>query len=525
MGSAGWRAYAPADSAGRRAAADIRTTSARYGRPHAKAARGAADGMMATSAAPATPAHMRAVTSRPAAALVAGENGLSVPNVTMESGAVAASAANPVATGPESAGGSQRRRPNSYGLPKTAMPATARYDSLNESACALSGRSARATANTIDSVASGAWGRSAAAVALATQNISTARNTEGDAPTMYRYTPASAQAAVLARNGPSANPRSSETKPASMLTCWPESASMWAQPACLKSSARAPSRSSRTPTTRASRRGPASPPARDSAPRRASLAAARIVPSRGGGPMGTMSAASTKAVRPARASGQAPWPVRGGNTARFSVTRTSWPRTGHPAPTPTPAAAPPLPAAFPVPAFGLAYTAIRPPAVTRAPSEASAALVSRSQPVMPPAVLRGSEATLPSYAVTRVPQRSEKPGLKAPETASARPWDTAPRHRPAASAAMGRNERPEGSSERPVVDFFLLATFHRMMEATVQARARPHENIRDTGPGGRYAERTAPAANGTAGASGRREPGFTAQERARTHRRVQPATG
>ena len=74
---------------------------------------GAAIGRAATMAAPAMPLHINAATRRPAAALVIGEKGLSLPNVTMDRPAVAASAASPVASAPETGGGSQRRRPNS----------------------------------------------------------------------------------------------------------------------------------------------------------------------------------------------------------------------------------------------------------------------------------------------------------------------------------------------------------------------------------------------------------------------------
>ncbi|OHD15696.1 MAG: hypothetical protein A2Y38_10640 [Spirochaetes bacterium GWB1_59_5] len=170
-------------------------------------------------AAPAIPAYISAVTSSPAAALVTGEKGLSVPKVMTDNGAVAARAARPVAMAAAPGGGSQRRSPNSQAGPRAAIPATARYDNLNDRAWALCGQSATAITKTVDRVTSGFCGLSAAEAALAAQNINTARATDGEAPTRYRYRPASAQARVLARNGPSRKPSSSETNPASMPTC------------------------------------------------------------------------------------------------------------------------------------------------------------------------------------------------------------------------------------------------------------------------------------------------------------------
>jgi len=108
--------------------------SARYGRAHAVAASGAANGKAATTSEPAMPAHISAATRSPATALVSGENGLSAPKAATDSGAVAASAAKPAATAPDAGGGAQRRRLSSKPGPRTASPATARYDSLNDSA-------------------------------------------------------------------------------------------------------------------------------------------------------------------------------------------------------------------------------------------------------------------------------------------------------------------------------------------------------------------------------------------------------
>lgn len=121
-------------SDGRPAASPISERSARYGRAQANAASGAANGSAATAIDPAMPAHISAATRSPAIALVSGEAGLSAPNAATESGAVAASAAKPAATAPDAGGGAQRRRLSSKQGPRTASPATARYDSLNDSA-------------------------------------------------------------------------------------------------------------------------------------------------------------------------------------------------------------------------------------------------------------------------------------------------------------------------------------------------------------------------------------------------------
>jgi|GEM_PF-3918800 len=133
-----------------------------------------------------SPDHINAATSAPAAALDSGENGLRTPNVATDSGAVADSAAKPADSAPDAGGGAQRLSPSSKPGPSAASPATARYDSLNDSAYALSGLSATAMTNARASVASRDWGRSTEAAALDSQNIVTARATEGDGPTTYR---------------------------------------------------------------------------------------------------------------------------------------------------------------------------------------------------------------------------------------------------------------------------------------------------------------------------------------------------
>jgi hypothetical protein len=69
--------------------------------------------MRLTTIALARPAHIKKVTRIPASALVSGENRLSDPKVSIESGAVATKAAKPMAIAPESGGGSHLRRQNS----------------------------------------------------------------------------------------------------------------------------------------------------------------------------------------------------------------------------------------------------------------------------------------------------------------------------------------------------------------------------------------------------------------------------
>lgn len=66
------------------------------------------------------------------------------------------------------------------------MPATARYDSPNDSSWAAAGSTTTATMNTADSVTTAGCGRSAARRALVAQNMATARATDGEAPTRYR---------------------------------------------------------------------------------------------------------------------------------------------------------------------------------------------------------------------------------------------------------------------------------------------------------------------------------------------------
>lgn len=437
---------------GNPAAALISAASALYGMQQTKETTGAATGSTATMAAPARPAHISTVTRTPAAALVIGEKGLSVPNASRVSGAVAASAARPVAIAAESGGGSQRLRVNSRAGPRSAMPETARYESLNDRVCALSGQMATEAQNVSARMVNGGWGRSAAATALAMRKASTARETDGEAPARNRKAEASAHATPRARNGPSANPRSNVTSEARMLTFWPDRARIWAHPDLVKSSASLPSISSRTPMMRASRSGPASPPARDNAPSRERRALARNNSSRGGGRSRVMSAALTKAVRGARASVQAPAPVRGASVPRLMATRTDWPRTGSGAPLDDSALVtrPVLPVGA-----GRQYTLRRPLAVMRAPSEASAAVSSRSYPVMPLAVFRGSETIRPSYPSTRTPVDSAKPEVKPADTASVRPCETMPKQRPAARAKTRKARRLSARSEDPVVDFNL----------------------------------------------------------------------
>lgn len=132
------------------------------------------------------PQYISAETRGPATALVSGEKGFSVPKVNIDSGAVAANAASPIATAPDTGGGSQRRTRNSNEGAASAMPATARYDSLNDSAWTLAGSTTTAAQNVSASIDSGGCGRSRSIAALAIQNMTTALATAGEAPTTYR---------------------------------------------------------------------------------------------------------------------------------------------------------------------------------------------------------------------------------------------------------------------------------------------------------------------------------------------------
>lgn len=146
----------------------------------------AAAGTAATSAAAAMPQYISAETRGPAIALVSGENGFSVPKVSIDTGAVVANAASPIATAPDTGGGSQRRRRNSNEGAANARPATARYDSLNDSAWTLAGSTTTAALNVSANTGSGGCGRSRSIAALAIQNMITALATAGEAPTTYR---------------------------------------------------------------------------------------------------------------------------------------------------------------------------------------------------------------------------------------------------------------------------------------------------------------------------------------------------
>lgn len=141
---------------------------------------------MLVSAAPPIPVYISAATSGPASALATGEIGLSAPNTSTDSGAVAASAPKPAAIAPDTGGGSQRRSVNSQTGATTASPAIARYDSWNDSECALAGRQTATSTKAIARIARGFWGRSVAIAALEIQNIATERSTDGEAPTMKR---------------------------------------------------------------------------------------------------------------------------------------------------------------------------------------------------------------------------------------------------------------------------------------------------------------------------------------------------
>jgi hypothetical protein len=154
--------------------------------------------------------------------------------------------------------------------------------------------------NTMASIVPGFWGRSAATRVAAAQNMKMALVTEGEGPTRARYSAARMQAPGFARLLPSSGPRSTAVSPASTLTCWPDRARIWAQPASLKALTRLVSSSSRTPRNKASRRGPASPPALPRADSRPARMPSRSVSAREGGLRKVMSPRSTKTLAPAR---------------------------------------------------------------------------------------------------------------------------------------------------------------------------------------------------------------------------------
>lgn len=210
-----------------------------------------------------------------------------------------------------------------------------------------------------------------------------------------------AQAAALARKGPSAKPKVAATSDARMPTCWPESERIWAQPALAKSADKPGSRSSRTPTISASSKGPALPPVLD---RPASIAALifdlrRSI--RRAGAEVVMPAGSANAKRGARAEDQArrvsavfPMP-RAGRSPREGVAssrepcRKSPPSTATTSDSPleTPAAPPPL---------SRTSTVRRPDALALPPSVRYAVSSSRSKARRPEAVRLGSDDTVPA---------------------------------------------------------------------------------------------------------------------------------
>jgi hypothetical protein len=100
--------------------------SSRKGSMNSQADTGCIAGSMDTTGARKAPSHIRAPTSRPAMADTKGEKRLSLPKTSIDNGAVAARDASPMASTPDSAGGTQRRMKKSIPGAKKAIPATAR---------------------------------------------------------------------------------------------------------------------------------------------------------------------------------------------------------------------------------------------------------------------------------------------------------------------------------------------------------------------------------------------------------------
>ncbi len=225
--------------------------------------------------------------------------------------------------------------------------------------------------------------------------------------------------ASLARGLPSNGPRSMPARVASTMTCWPDRARMWAHPASRKAAASQGSSSSRTPTTRASRRGPASPPAARSASSRLSLAAERHRSTRG---------AASMTARPPGSAKQAGQPVVPSGDGRTAAPLTD-------SLVPRGCLAPPR-----------VNTARRPAAPERAPSGPRRHSSSSSWTVSPETLRRGSETTLPSAPVAAKADPGAKPPPAPPASASARHRAPIPSASPRVSARAGsRASRPTGA--------------------------------------------------------------------------------
>lgn len=236
-----------------------------------------------------------------------------------------------------------------------------------------------------------------------------------------------------------------------MPTCWPDSDSIWAQPAPRKSAVRPGSRSSLTPTTSASSSGPARPPAFESPPSIAERTLNLTRSSGGAGSRRRTPPCRAKAIRPESAEPQpAAAPDRGANPsgAPSTSTRTISPRT--------------------MPAAPRTKTVKRPLAPASAPSRSKAASASSSKAVMPDEVLRGSDATRPRYAAAAAGEA--KPGDHLPARASAWPWIAAPSSRPKAADVETRLVRAPRPAVSPVPE----------PEPRRRSRATARDSVADT---------------------------------------------
>jgi|GEM_PF-5208300 len=124
------------------------------------------------------------------------------------------------------------------------------------------------------------------------------RTSEGFGPINTVNAQDSAAAAIRAPLRPRIGAARKETRAARMPRCWPESAKTWEHPALRKASESSVSSSSRTPSTRASRRGPPSPPARiraDSIPPRSPARSRAPLPEK---PLSRRSSAFAKSTHP-----------------------------------------------------------------------------------------------------------------------------------------------------------------------------------------------------------------------------------
>lgn len=169
------------------------------------------------------------------------------------------------------------------------------------------------------------------------------------------------------------------------MTCWPDSARMWAHPAFLKASARSPSSSSRAPATRACNKGPARPPP---------LPSASIIPARRPKRHVSRTLASAVTRISSHSAKRMPPVPRDEPDRRISVPRASGlpPRTN---------------------------SLTRPRALAFAPSLPNASRKSRTYAHMPAGLMAGSETTLAPIPST-VKTADTAPGVNPPPARPAR---------------------------------------------------------------------------------------------------------